>query len=355
MRVNKKMPTSGPQKEKESRQRRPQYSSVDVARMAGVSQAAVSRAFTEGASISKKMKEKVMKAAAELGYRPSILPRILATNNSQLVAIVVGGLYNPYYAGIFELFARKLQDGGYQSLVYFVDHNEYFDEVLPLIMKYRVDGIISALSLLSPEAAIECARMEIPVVTLNGRSQVDAISSVCSDNVNGGRLISELFCRRGGKRFAYVSGNESVANTERRKGYLEGLKESGVSDVREYCGNFRYAGGCEAARALLGNGDGPDAVFCANDLMAIGFLETARGELGLKVPEDIMVAGFDDSMFAAWPSNSLTTIQPDAEAMVEHSLSFLRRYWAGEDGALGVTEVIPGVLVERKSTVRDDL
>lgn len=349
---SKKVPISGAQNEKTGRQRRPQYSSVDVAKKAGVSQAAVSRAFTEGASISKKMKEKVMKAAAELGYRPSILPRILATNNSQLVAIVVGGLYNPYYAGMFELFARKLQDGGYQSIVYFVNHNEYFDEVLPLIMKYRVDGIISALSLLSPEAAIECAQMEIPVVTINGRSQTEAISSVCSDNIEGGRLISELFCNRGAKTFAYVSGNESVANTERREGYLEGLKKYDASDVQEYCGNFSYAGGCEAARNLLGSGNRPDAVFCANDLMAVGFLETAQEEFDLNVPEDIMVAGFDDSMFTAWPSISLTTIQPDAEAMAASSIELLKRYWRGEDDALGVTEVIQGRLVERKSTAR---
>ena len=338
--------------QKAGRRRRNQHSSVDVAKLAGVSQASVSRAFTEGASISSKTKAKVMKAAAELGYRPSILPRILATNNSQLVAIVVGGLYNPYYAGIFELFARKLQASGYQSLVFFVDHNEYFDEVLPLIMKYRVDGIISALSLLSPGAATECAEMEVPVVTLNGRNQIGAISSVCSDNLEGGRRIADLFRHREAKRFAYVSGNESVANTERHRGYLDALEENGIGDVREFCGNFQYAGGCEAARNLLVGDNRPDAVFCANDLMAAGFLETARSEFDVRVPEDLMVAGFDDTAFTEWPSISLTTIQPDTEAMVERSIGFLKRYWGGDDDALGVTEVIPGKLVERNSTAR---
>lgn len=327
-------------------------SSVDVAKLAGVSQAAVSRAFTEGASISEKTKNKVMKAAAELGYRPSILPRILVTNSSQLVAIVIGGLYNPYYAGIFELFSRNLQERGYQSLVFFVNHNEYFDEVLPLIMKYRVDGIISALSLLSAEAALACARAEVPIVTLNGRSQEGAMSSICSDNFNGGKKTAELFLRKGARRFAYVSGNESVANTDRRRGYLETLKSAGVAEIAEYCGNFQQLGGREAAMTLLSGDNRPDAIFCANDLMAVGALETARDQMGLRVPEDLIVAGFDDSMFTSWPSISLTTIRPDTETMVAQALGILQRYWDGEDEALGVTNVVPGDLIERRSTAR---
>ncbi len=331
---------------------RQRYSSVDVAKHAGVSVAAVSRAFTPGASISKKMKEKVLKAASELGYSPSILPRILVTNSSRLVAIVIGGLYNPYYARLFELFSRNLQECGYQPLVFFVNHNEYFDEVLPLIMRYRVDGIISALSLLSLEAANECAKLDVPIVTLNGRSQEGAMSSVRSDNLEGARQIADLMFRRGAARFAYVSGNESVANTERGQGYKERLRELGICDVQECSGAFQMSGGRNAARKLLAGEVKPDAVFCANDLMAVGFLETARHEYGLRVPEDLMVAGFDDTMFTEWPSISLTTVQPDSEAMAQRCIWFLTQYWKGDHMSLGATDVIPGKLVERNSTAR---
>lgn len=338
--------------EKGSRQRRSQYSSVDVARLAGVSQAAVSRAFSEGASISPATKAKVLKAAADLGYRPSILPRILATNTSQLVAIVVGGLNNPFYAEIFEIFVRKLQENGYQSLVYFVDDREHFDKVLPLIMKYRVDGIISSLSLLSPEAAAECTQMDIPIVTTNGKSEVESVSSVCSDNFEGGKKIAELFLEKGAMRFGYAGGKESFANTERRRGYLETLKDNGISEVIEFTGIFQTVGGCLAARQMLGAGAIPDAVFCANDLMAVGFIETARSEFGLNVPEDLMVAGFDNLDCTAWPSIGLTTIDPDTDGMAECAIQLLKRYWDSDVEVAGETVIVAGTLIERSSTDR---
>jgi DNA-binding LacI/PurR family transcriptional regulator len=312
----------------------------------------VSRAFTEGASISNKTKEKVLEAARHLGYQPSILPRILVTHNSQLIAIVIGGMYNPYYAKVFELFTRRFQDEGYQVLVFFVDHNEYFDDALPLIMRYRVDGIISALSLLSPEAALECARMDVPVVTFNGRRQPDAVSSVCCDNIEGGRQVATLLHARGGRRFAYVSGRESVANTDRQKGYLDRLGELGMTDVQVVQGDFHYEGGYRAAEEIMAMSPARDAIFCANDLMAIGVEERLRSEFSLRIPEDVMVVGFDDAVFSQWPSASLTTVRQNAEAMVDRTLQVLRRYWSGEPNVLGCIEVVAGQLIERKSTAR---
>jgi len=127
-------------------------SSIDVARLAGVSQAAVSRTFTEGASVSAKTRNKVLVAAEALGYRPSVIPRIMLTNRSSLIAVVSGGLQQPFYAGIVERFSREIQKSGSTVLLFSVNHGEYMDEIIPKILGYRVDGIVSALSIVSPEA-----------------------------------------------------------------------------------------------------------------------------------------------------------------------------------------------------------
>lgn len=331
-------------------QQRAQPSSIDVARLAGVSQSAVSRAFTEGASVSDKTREKVFAAARKLGYKPSILPRILVTHRSQLIAVVIGGMYNPYYANLFELFSRRFQENGYQVLVFFVDHNEYFDDAISMIMKYRVDGIISALSLLSVEAADECAQMQVPVVLFNGKRQNKWVSSVCSDNVEGGRQVASLLHARGARRFAYVAGKETMANTDRQTGYVGRLGELGIDEVTIVEGDFQYDGGFKAADALFGGPQRPDAVFCANDLMAIGVVERARQVHDLDTPTDFMIAGFDGAAFSGWPSYDLTTVRQDAEAMVDSAFELLNRYWAGDDGEPGGHRLVPGQLIDRRTT-----
>ena len=137
-------------------------SSLDVARLAGVSQSAVSRTFTPGASVSAKMRKKVIAAAEQLAYQPSIIPKIMLTQKSALVAIAIGGMYNPYYTNIVERLAKGIQESGSSVLLFTVDHGEYIDEIIPLVLSYRVDGLISALSIVSPEAAESCAKARIP-------------------------------------------------------------------------------------------------------------------------------------------------------------------------------------------------
>jgi DNA-binding LacI/PurR family transcriptional regulator len=329
---------------------RPQPSSIDVARLAGVSQSAVSRAFTAGASVSSKTREKVIAAARKLGYQPSILPRILVTHRSQLIAIIIGGMYNPYYAQIFEHFTRRFQEEGLQVLVFFVEHNEYFDAAIPLIMRYRVDGIISALSILSKDAADECERMRVPVVLFNGRRQNSWVSSVCCDNIEGGRQAAKLLFDRGCARFAYIAGRATLANTDRQTGYVGRLKELGVEDIVVAQGDFHYEGGYAAARELLSKPMRPDAIFCANDLTAIGAIECARQEFGLDSPRDLKIVGFDDATFSAWPSYGLTTVRQNGPEMVDCALELLQKRWREGPKAEGRLRLVSGTLVERKTT-----
>jgi DNA-binding LacI/PurR family transcriptional regulator len=333
--------------------RKKYVSSTDVARLAGVSQAAVSRTFTEGASISAEMRKRVVAAAETLGYQPSVIPRMMLTDRSSLIAVVTGGLLHPFYASVVDRFSREIQKTGSTVLLFSVNHGEYMDEIIPKILGYRVDGIISALSIVSEEAAESCAKMNIPVVLFNGKQRNQWVTSICSDNVGGGREIASLFIKRGARGFGYVAGKKgNMANEDRLAGYFGRLIEEGRSDLKIAYGNFSYEEGYQAAIELIDGPNRPDAIFCANDLMAIATLEACRSGRGLRVPEDVMVAGFDDVPAASWPSIGLTTVRQDAISMVNEALLALDTMIAGRHHPGGPLRIIPAPLIERASTLR---
>lgn len=328
-------------------------SAWDVARLAGVSQSAVSRAFSTNGSVSPKTREKVLSAANELGYMPNLIPRMMLKNNSSLVAVVTGGMRNPFYANIVELFAREIQSRGLTVLLFYVNQGDYFDEAIPHVLGYRVDAIVSALSLLSESAAESCARMRVPVILFNGKVHNEWVATVCSDNVAGGREIANLFLSRGARRFAFISGiKDSMSGNDRLSGYLGGLAVAGHQDTIIVEGGFRYEGGFDAACQLMDRVDRPDAIFCANDLMAIGAMEAIRSKYGLRIPEDVMVAGFDDIPAASWPTLSLTTVRQRADAMVNDALGIMKRMLSGQDVTGGMRQTVATELIERGSTMR---
>ena len=168
--------------------------------------------------------------------------------------------------------------------------------------------------------------MKLPVVLLNGKVGNNLVTSGISDNVAGGREVALLMLRRGGKRFGYIAGKKgNMASEDRLAGFMGGLVEQGVSGVRIRYGEFLFEGGYRSALELMGAKHAPDAIFCANDLMAIGAMEAIRKELGLRVPEDVMIAGFDDIQAAAWPSFELTTVRQDAPALVDKAMTLLNQ------------------------------
>ena len=326
-------------------------SSTEVAKLAGVSQSAVSRTFTAGASVSERMRKKVIKAAETLGYSPNILPRILLTNRSRLVAIVIGEMSNPYYARILEIFSRELQEQGNKVLLCSVSHGEYVDDAIPQLAGYRVDGIITAHPILSEEAAEQCERIGVPIVLFNGRVRSNWVSSVCCDNLAAGREVANLFLQYGAERFGYIAGGQgTLANQDRFAGFLEGLKEKGVNDVKVAVGDFRFAGGYEAVQELMRARRPPQAIFCANDMMAIGAIEAVRNEIGLRVPQDVMIAGFDDIPSAGWPSYSLTTVRQEIERMVQEAIVILQRKAPEKERPGGLLKLVRGTLIQRGST-----
>jgi DNA-binding LacI/PurR family transcriptional regulator len=315
-----------------------------------VSQSAVSRTFSGGAKVSEATRNKVLEAARQLDYRPSLIPRIMLTHKSNLVAIVVGGLYNPFYSAVLEQFTVKFQAAGHQVLLVHVDSDHALDAVIPKLASYRVDAIVSALAILSPRGAQALARLRIPVISFNTALRNEWVTPVSCDNVGAGRMAADLFITKGARSFAFISGPAtSHASTSRLEGFADRLRERGAGLVTTRRGDYRYEGGFAAAADLFAAAKSPDALFCANDLLAIGAIDALRKARGLRVPEDVMVAGFDDIPAASWASVDLTTFKQDGARMVDEALAIVTAAQAGNP--LGTDAVvIPARLIDRGST-----
>lgn len=328
-------------------------SSTDVARLAGVSQSAVSRAFSEGKSISDETRQKVFEAAKKLDYSPSFIPRILLNHRSHLVAVVISGTSNPFYANALEAFTMALQKDGYQVLLVHIESDHSLDGAIPKLASYRVDAIVSALPVLSKAAARAFARIKIPTISFNTPIKNRWVSSVCSDNVGGAGAVADLFVARGARTFGFIAGSDgSFASDERLSGYRDRLGKHGFDTVEIATADFQYQGGHDAALALFSNGKGPEAIFCANDLMAIGALDAVRRALGLRVPEDVLIAGFDDVPEASWGAYDLTTVVQDGPAMVAEAMNILNSMLASTGSVGEPMRVVPGTLIERSTTLR---
>ena len=323
-------------------------SSIEVARLAGVSQSAVSRAFTPGASVSQKTRAKVMAAADTLGFRPSLIPQIMLTNRSGIVAVVVGGLDNPFYGRVLETFATRLRETGKQILLVPVESDYALDAVVAKLSQYRVDAIVSALSVLSPQVASTLSAFRIPVVSFNTPVTAEWVGSVGSDNVEGGRQAAAHLHERGATRFAFLGGPaESPAQQERLKGFHDEVVRRGLPEPVLAGDRYTYASGGAAVAALIEAGNRFDAVFATNDLNAFGAIDTLR-RLGWRVPVDVQVVGYDDTAAAGWDAYRLTSLDQDVPALVDAALDLVARI--SETGECLERVLVPPKLVMRNST-----
>lgn len=298
---------------------------AQVASLAGVSQSAVSRVFTPGASVSAKTASKVRDAAESLGYRPNVLARSLITGKSRIIGLVVGYLDNQFYPDVLERLSNALKAEGYHVLVFMASRTSgNIDKVLEEILDYQVDGILLAAVSMSSELAHRCRGAGVPVVMFNRTQDDDHLSSITSDNVAGGRKIAEHLLQCGYRRIGYIAGWEGASTQrDREQGFLEGLRAGGVSLHAREVGDFHYELAQEAARKMFSTEDRPDAVFVCNDHMAFAVMDVLRSELGLGVPEDVAVVGYDDVPVAAWAAYNLTTVRQPAGRMVEATVQTL--------------------------------
>ena len=296
--------------------------SYDVARLAGVSQSAVSRCFRPGNSLSAEKRKVILKAAAKLGYEPNAFASSLITKRSNLVAVLISNLTNLYYPQVLAELTQRLDEQGIRVLLFALQNESDVGNVLPQIWRYRVDGAIAA-ALLTPEHLAQFERHHVPVVLYNRDAENDAVPSVFCDSIGGERLLVDRLVDAGHRQFAILAGPEdSYVSNQRVEGALARLSQHELS-AQVLPGRFDHESGASGLRAVMAMQPRPDAVICANDLMAIGAIDTARHEFGLDIPGEISIVGFDGVGPAAWPSYCLTTIRQPVRRMTDAAVTML--------------------------------
>ena len=328
--------------------------SLEVAKRAGVSQSAVSRVFTPGASASAKTVEKVKRAAAELGYRPNRMASAMITGKSRIIGLIVAYLDNMFYPLALERLSNALQAQGYHILVFTASNaQDRVDEIVSELMDYQVDGIITASVSMSGDLTAKCAAAGIPVVMFNrGQDGVD-LSAVTSANVAGGRKVADFLVAAGYQRIAHVSGWQgSSTGRDRQRGFVDRLAELGRPAPQVIDGKYDRDTAAAATVTLMQSDPPPDAIFVGNDHMAFAVIDTLRGELGLRVPQDVAIVGYDDVPTAAWAAYDLTTVRQPVNQMVEATVDLLLTKIADPLSPVRRIE-IDGPLIPRGSAPQD--
>lgn len=296
----------------------------EVAELAGVSRSAVSRTFTDGASVSEKTRKLVESAADELGYSPSFIARSLATNRTQLIGLVFNNFSNPYFMQVFDLFTQSLQDRGLRPLLVNLSGEKDPQHSIRMLRQYNVDAVVLASSTLPPAFATAFKEAGLPIVHAFGRySPTSPVHVVGIDNVYAGRIAAKALVGRGYEKIAFLGGPEIATSTQDRlAGFKEALSGAGKPlNTVYYASNYSYEAGGEAMSQLLAQED-IDAVFCGDDVLCMG-AKDAAADAGYAVPDQIGLIGFNDMELASWRAYQLTTIRQPIEEIVQSSIELV--------------------------------
>lgn len=298
--------------------------SYDVAQVAGVSQSAVSRCFKPGASVSKATYALVMKAAALLDYIPNAAARSLITRRSNMVALIITNQANLYYPELLAEISQQFTARGKRVLLFTLQREADVDRVLADVWQYQVDGVIAAARLSEAHVA-EFERRRMPLVLFNRTLREHAVNTVTCDHAEAGRMLASRLAAAGHRQFGIIGGNmDSSVASERRRGAVERIAELGLPAPAVVPGEYDYRSGALGLKAIIAQlGSVPDAIICGSDVMAIGCLDCARHELGLDVPGQLSVAGFDAVEPSNWISYNLTTLRQPLPKMAAAAAELL--------------------------------
>lgn len=325
--------------------------SLDVAKLAGVSKSAVSRAYN-GGYVAPDARQKIMEAARRLRYRPNQAARSLSTNRSNLIGLAITALDNQFYPELVDELSDALALAGFRLVLFTTRGQADLEPLLDELLGFRLDGVILASTSFATRVATECADSGIPVIMLNNIDMGEEIAGVCTDNRAGAEAIAQHFIETGRRQMAVIHGfDESSASVERTRFFTEAIARAGLPYPLLANGQYTFAGTGEATRALIGGTPRPDAIFCVTDLMGIACIQAVR-ELGFKPGRDLAVAGFDNAQASAWPAIALTTYATPLKEVVDSCVS---RLVAAIDGhpLLARTTRLAGHLVVRASSTPD--
>ena len=265
-----------------------------------------------------------MKAAGDLGYQPNAIARSLITRRSNMVAVVISQQTNLYYPEVLVQLSQRFSERGVRVLLFTLERESDIDLILDQILQYQVDGVVEAARLSGSQIDL-MEKRGVPLVFYNRSLKDRRVNSVCCDQAEGERSLVNGLVAAGHRSFGLISGPEdSAVSVERTQGALERLKELDINSVTVVPGDYSYESGVDGLLDLKDRlGKLPDAIICANDVMAIGCLDAARHQLGVKVPDDLSVVGFDGVGPAQWESYNLTTVRQPVRRMTEAAVSMI--------------------------------
>jgi len=316
----------------------------DVAKRAGVSIAAASYALNNNGAISEATRRRVLEAAEELNYHPNAFARHLKKRKTLTIGVFISRFGGSFYEEILEGIHNVILETDYELLVCPETRSPR-----RMLLHRQVDGAIVFDSKIPHESVLKLASQRFPIVVLDRYLQNEFILPILLDNPQGVREAFQHLHQQGAQRIAFVAGApDSFDNAERMQTFLSEAERHHLH-VPVYQGNFTEVSGYEAAQAILQSAPLPEAVFCANDQMAIGFLRAMR-ERGLLAPRDIAIVGFDDIPIARYMQPSLSTVgasRTDWGAVaVRQLIAFL------DEGTSFQPQRIPTHFIPRQSSAR---
>jgi LacI family transcriptional regulator len=320
----------------------------DLARMVGVSPSTASRALNNNSAISEEIRKRVFKAAQEANYIPNSLARGLALKRSQLIGLLVPSIANPFFAEV----SRGAHDVAHQKsyVVALCDtqrnreREELFSERL---LQSQVDGVIVTGGVMLEERIRAWKQRDVPLVLAGRRSPGSGFSSVAVDDVSSGYQATQYLISKGHRNILFLSGSQdSNATRDRYRGYLDALEVHGLTPSVSH-GDYSMECGFEQAARIAQSASRPDAVFAANDLMAIGLIMGLAGA-GMKVPDDLAVIGCDDIPMGALIRPPLTTVRIPMYEMGQRAMGLLLHIL--ENGESGPAE---SILLDSQLVIRE--
>jgi DNA-binding LacI/PurR family transcriptional regulator len=300
-------------------------SARDVADLAGVSRAAVSRSFTPGASVSPKTRAKVMAAADALGYQVNRLARGLIRAETGLVALIVAEINTPHRSDLLAALTERLQHAGKVALVINTDRSDGdVERALEQAVAYRTDAAVVLSGMPARSLTDTCLRYGMRLVLINRDEERPGSLLIRLDDASAGRRAFAALHAAGCRRIALATSRAGTPSLAAREaGFRAAAAEAGTEIITEALGATSYLTGIDLGTQLLAGGDRPDGIFCTTDLLACGVIDAARHRFGIAVPEALSVIGFDDIQQARWEGYALTTFRQPVEDMAERAVAWL--------------------------------
>jgi len=325
-----------------------------IAELTHVSKSTISRVINNSGPVSAKTRKAVVEAMERLDFKPNEIARSLSLRKTMTVGIVMQDIRNPYYANACWHGDRLLETFGYSAVICNVDNDPDREQACLHSMGHRsVDGVLC----IGPQEetgnivrAVEA--MEIPVVIVDTDPEIARIDTVTLDNIYGGELVVDYLVSLGHRRIAFVTSDFTSAERERRVGFTQALSARGIDPdpslvISQSEGQW-HRGECPALMDLIRQGNAPTAIFASNDFKAIRIVRLLH-RLGVSIPDDISLVGFDDTDAAAMVTPGLTTVHQPIDKMIDIGVRILRKRMEGREGAPEHAVLRPW-LVEREST-----